>query len=128
VAVSFDSLPEVFEAACSASESVRDAVFFSAASAVGTCDPLDEDKMPAVGVIETKPTATTCVVRRAGSLGGFTGLVPGKKLFVAEDGALEHAPIARPVTDLRYVQSVAVAQTPTSILVLVDTSMVKIRP
>lgn len=48
--------------ACTATEQVGDFVYFSAPGTVEQADASNASKMPVIGMIETKPTATTCTV------------------------------------------------------------------
>lgn len=63
---------------------------------VGKANPALESKVPSIGVIVEKEDATTCRVRRFGELDGFTGLTPGKAVFLKEDGSLSQAPVPEP--------------------------------
>jgi len=76
---------------------------------VATADPSDRDKMPAVGVIISKFTSTTCVVQTGGDVNGvYTGLTPGELLFTGDGGGLDdEMPV--PSGGPRYVQTVGVS-------------------
>lgn len=68
---------------CPATVAVRDVVYLSAADAVDKADADDPAKFPAIGFVVTKPSATTCTVRYAGELGGFSGLTLGSTYYSA---------------------------------------------
>lgn len=80
------------EVGCLASDSVGNFVHIRAGIATGRwsveqADPGDEAKMPAVGVLISKDTATTGVVQVWGPLQGlFTGLTPGQVYCLDYDG------------------------------------------
>ena len=82
----------LFNALCTAAESVGDPVFISGPKVGGIIsvlkvDTTDINKMPVIGLIESKPTATTCVVQSVGDLLGlpFTFTV-GKRVFATSTG------------------------------------------
>ena len=91
-----------FRAACLSTDQVGHCVYIRAGVdvegnyRVGKANPALESKMPAVGVIIEKLDATTCRVKRFGELTGFSGLLPGKMLFLREDGTLGQAPVPTP--------------------------------
>lgn len=67
---------------CPSGAAVRDAVYHSGDLAVDLADASNPAKLPVVGFIVTKPTATTCTVQHIAELGGFTGpLVPGATYY-----------------------------------------------
>lgn len=65
--------------ACTAAEIVGDSVFVSGANSVLKADITDKLKMPAIGVITSKPTSTTCVVQ----IGGVA-VLPGSPFTAGE--------------------------------------------
>lgn len=106
-----------FVANCLASDEVGHAVRSSSDKVAGLyqvtrvdIDSTVAEEARAVGIISAKSDATTCVVRTAGSIEGvFTGLTPGKQLFVGTDAFLTHTPPAQPSSGQRLIQSVAYA-------------------
>lgn len=125
-------LPNVQAADCTAAEAVGDPVYISSAAVgdrwqVRTTDYTDFNKMPAVGVIIDKPTATTCVVQVGGEVSIYTGLTVGRKVFVSISG-IEQPPVSRPLSGVKYVQSLGVATGTTTVAMNVGSSMVRIRP
>jgi len=76
-------------AICSALELVGHAVYVVSESGgvpvVARCDPADVTKMPAIGVVASKPTATTCLVLTSGDH-VESGLVPGRQYWIGTDG------------------------------------------
>jgi hypothetical protein len=75
------TLPAAQTYACPAGAVVTDGVFSTSDLAVDLVDPTNVLRTPAIGFIDSKPTATTCTVRKAGELAGFTGLVAGTRYF-----------------------------------------------
>jgi hypothetical protein len=61
---------------CPMGAAVRQLVYQSGDGAVDLADASDPAKMPAIGFIASKPTATTCVIQDEDELGGFVGLTP----------------------------------------------------
>jgi hypothetical protein len=89
-------------ALCDTSDQVGNCVYI-AGDAVGstyvvrTADPTDPEKMPVVGVLWKKRSATECRVRLFGELKGvYAGLSPGLPLYVGLDGRLTHTPPENP--------------------------------
>ena len=83
-------LRKVFSAVCQATDAVGDCVYGSGPYQVSRADPYDWGKMPAIGVIESK-SGTDCLVHTFGEVPGlYTGITPGKILFVGQDGRLSH--------------------------------------
>lgn len=102
-----------FQAACAASDAVGDLVFINADSVAGTfqvgkVDPTNTAMMPAVGVIHSKATSTSCLVLAFG-LAAATGVVPGQRYFVDTDGALTATPPLPTVGNYVMIQAVGVA-------------------
>lgn len=104
----------VFHAFCFASDAVGNAVYVFANKVgnlyqVETVDVTDVTKMPAVGVIISKSDAAHCIVRTVGVIEGlYTGLLPGKRLLVQDDGKLNHG-YNRPLSGVKLVQPMGVA-------------------
>jgi hypothetical protein len=93
-----------FEADCLATDALGDCVYITG-DAVGDryqvtkADPTDYSKMPAVGVIVSKVSATQCRVQFIGELVDiYSGLTVRKTAFVGLDGRIaESPPIPAPV-------------------------------
>ena len=86
VAVAIASPPTVQVYACPMSAVITDGVYVSGDLTVALADASTAAKMPAIGFIDGKPTATTCTIRAAGPLGGFVDsngdpLVAGTRYF-----------------------------------------------
>lgn len=94
---------------------------------VTTAAPLDGGgTMPAVGVIIRKVSTTTCTVQVDGLVEGvFSGLTPGKVLFVSEEGGLEHTPMTPPTGWTAYIQSMGVALSTEVVLLKPNFSIIK---
>lgn len=108
-----DVEPFTFIADCSVAEAVGDCVYVSADAVLGIVqvrkvDATDPLKMPALGVIVDKPTATACTVIYLGALpvGALPAFLPGKRYFVG----LSSQPVATPpVTPGVLVQVIGIA-------------------
>lgn len=83
---------------CLASDGVGQMVYVRSAAIggklqVSAADPSDFSKMPAVGMIIHKATATECVVQFKGKVAGvYAGLTPGEMLFLDDSGGLSDEP------------------------------------
>lgn len=82
------SVDSTFTGTCLSTDSVGDLVYVTGASkAVTKADPTDNAKMPIIGCIISKSTATDCVVQTNDLVSStYTGLTPGKMYFVGTDG------------------------------------------
>lgn len=70
---------------------------------------------PCIGVVESKPTATTCIVKQYGIQAGFSGLTMGKHVFLSVTGGVTNT---APATD--YIQILGVATSATQVLINVQ--------
>jgi hypothetical protein len=94
--------PCTFPADCQPTDAVNQFVYI-AAEAVGgvvqvaAADPTNIAKMPAVGVIVSKSSSTTCLVAWLGVV-SLSGFAANKRCFLDSTGfALDSVPTARPV-------------------------------
>lgn len=78
---------------CPADAQVRQCMFVAGLGLLGIADATDPAKMPAVGLIKSKPSPTTCTIADAGDLDGFVAL-PAGRVFVGVAGGLAAAPPA----------------------------------
>ncbi len=102
-----------FQAGCSAGDAVGDLVYINADSVAGTfqvgkVDPTDTTMMPAVGVVHSKSTSTSCLVLAFGIVSA-TGVVPGSRYFVDTDGSLTATPPLPAAGNYVMIQAVGVA-------------------
>lgn len=104
--------PFTFLADCSAAEAVGDCVYVSADAVLSVVQvrkavPSDGTKMPAIGIILDKPTATTATVVYLGAfpVGLLPAFLPGKRYFVGSASQPTSAPPSAPA----IIQVVGVA-------------------
>lgn len=86
-----------FNGTCQTTDLVGDAVRLTGSSAhdVTRVNPIASGTMPAIGVIVSKPTTTTCVVQGVGvATGIYTGLTIGKMYWIGNNGR----PLSTPPT------------------------------
>jgi hypothetical protein len=112
-----------FNAICLSTDEVGDVCYISgdrigSYHQVTKVDITTTTKMPAIGIIIQKLTATTCLVMTSGELVGlYTGLTPGKMLFVGDDSRLTESAPGGPAIGIKQVQAVAYALASDTILV-----------
>jgi hypothetical protein len=105
---------DIRAADCSSSEAVGDFVYVSGPQVsnrdqVRKASPADYDKMPAVGVIISKSSSTTCLVQWMGETPPiFSGLSSGETYFLGADARLAERPPV-PVSGYMFAQPIAVA-------------------
>lgn len=75
---------------------------------------------PCIGIVESKPTATTCIVKQYGLQSGFSGLTMGKHIFLSTSGTATNTV---PTSD--YLQILGVATSATQILINIQILRVK---
>lgn len=93
---------------------------------VRTAVPNDLATMPAVGVIVSKKSTTECLVWVFGEMTGtYSGLTPGRVMFVGDDGSLVAIPPVPPPGESVYVQSMGVSYGSSIVVVDPSFSMVK---
>lgn len=113
----------VFNGTCQTTDLVGNAVRLTGSSArnVVTANPSSSSTMPAVGIIISKPTSTTCVVQGIGvAVGIFSGLVVGKRYWIGSSGTLiATPPVGAPGTHL-YAQSMGLAVSSTDLFLTGD--------
>lgn len=104
------------QADCLASDGIGAMVYIRSALVGGkyqveTADPSDFGKMPAVGMIVQKSSATECFVQLRGQVVGvYAGLTPGEMLFVDDTGGLSDEPPEPTVPKpFKFAQNVGVA-------------------
>ncbi len=92
----------IFEATCLSTDQVGHCVYIRAGVngggnyRVGKSNIELDLKVPAIGIIIDKITATDCFVQCSGELSGFGSLDPGKMIFVGRDALIQQAPIPEP--------------------------------
>lgn len=117
-----------FEANCPSGAAVGDAVYVTGAKVggvtqVATVDITDYNKMPAIGVITAKTIATDCTVQYAGEVTIYSGLTSGRVYMIDQNG--EPTAALPTVGSDHYVQRIGVATSTDSLLLQVNTSLVK---
>lgn len=109
------AIAELIQADCAATDQPGDVVRISADVVGGIYQvaKIDITNIPmhlAVGVIVSKATTTRCTVQIGGQVAGlYSGLTPGKILFVGTDSRLTHAVPTRPVAGVKSVYHAAMA-------------------
>lgn len=109
------AISELVQADCQASDEVKDTVYISADKVAGVfqVQKIDITAFPTqllLGVIINKATTTRCTVQVGGQVAGlYTGLTPGKALFVGTDSKLTHAVPTPPATGVKSVYHAAMA-------------------
>lgn len=120
--------PLVFPASCQSSDSAGDCVYISGDSTAGLAqvtraDIADTSKMPAIGIITSKSSSTSCLVAYLGVV-PITVALPGKIYFVGSDGK----PTATRPAGPALIQSVGVALDASRLLLHPSLNMTKVLP
>jgi len=114
--------PESFRAYCFNTDAVGDVVYIMGPKVgqlyqVTGADIDDISKMPAIGVLTQKSAATECLVQTSGLLVGlFSGLTPGRPLFIGTDSRPTHT-VPAPLVGRRWQQGIGTALSATDILI-----------
>lgn len=115
---------------CTAAEAVGNFVYIisdppDGQDIVRKADPTDYDKLPAVGVIISKPTSTTCLVQWFGETPDiFSGLSTGEIHFLGTDSNIADVP-PTPSGSPVFSQIVAVATAPTRAYIKPNEALIK---
>ena len=118
-------------ALCTAAEVVGKCVHISGDKVgrdyqVRVASPSDIATMPAVGVVVSKKSLTECTVFAFGEMEDtYSGLTPGRVMFVGDDGSLVATPPVPPLGASVYIQSMGIAYGSSAMMVDPDFSMVK---
>lgn len=101
---------------CPAAVAVGDAVYLTATGTVDRARANALATMPVVGVVQSKPSATTCLVQTGDALGGYAGLTVDAFYYASPTtpGALT---ATVPTTIGQVVQQVGFARTATTLVV-----------
>jgi len=115
MAVSVRRKAEYVMADCLSGDVVGDMVHVSGEAVLGVYQVTKIDitsgsvDLP-LGMIVAKPTTTSCVVQVGGEvLGLYTGLTPGKQLFIDPNSRLSHSVPTHPGSGVKSVHPVAQA-------------------
>jgi len=126
------TLPDnVAQATCLSANIVGDAVYASGPESGGIyqvqkTDPRNENKMPAIGVIVSKQSATSCWIQYFGEMKGvYSGLSTNTSLFIGTNGRLSSTPPTALPGGYALVQAAGTAVGPTTILFNPSPSMIK---
>lgn len=116
-----------FWAGCDATLVVGEWVYITGPSVSGRyqvarSDVSDSAKMPAVGVVVSKPSSTLCQVQWGGEVSGLGVLVPRRVYFLQPDSKIG---LGVPSASGQYVQRLGVALDANRLLVNLNTGLVK---
>ena len=117
---------QAFAASCIAGDAIGSFVYLSGSESVRTVDIDDLGKMPAVGIVISKGSPTTCVVQVTGEVDA-TGLTPGPQYVGTSSTPVGTRP-ANPGAGLRNIQFIGTAISATRLLLTVTPHLVRIRP
>jgi len=122
--------PNLFPADCLVSDVVQHVVRISAAAVSGVyqatvLNPLSEPVGLPWGVIIAKQTTTRCIVQVGGDIVGvYSGLTPGRRLFIGDDGKLTHTVPVHPPSGVRSVHPAAQALSTDSLFLRIQAPVV----
>lgn len=91
-------------------------LYHSGSGTAALADASDPAKMPAIGFVASKPTATTAVLADEDELGGFVGLTPGA-VYYADPSTPGGITATQPVTVGQVAQPVGEAKSATVLTV-----------
>lgn len=116
-----------FEADCPATVELGDWVYVTGPTIggryqVAQADVTTLDKMPALGVVTAKPTATSCRVQWEGEAAGFSGLTPRRVYYLQQDGSIDLVP---PSGAGHYVQRLGTALDASVLLVSFNSALIR---
>jgi hypothetical protein len=115
---------------CLATDAVGDTVYIADAKVgdfyqVAKADIDDLAKMPGFGIIIHKSTSTQCIVQTSGIVRNvYTGLTPGKPLFIGTDGRLTETVTTHNPTGPRVLQVMGLALGASDLLLNVESPII----
>ena len=101
---------------CPAGVAVLDTVYQTGIDSVDQAKADTTATMPAVGIVISKPIATTCIISRSGIVPGFVGLTADTYYYVSDTTA-GGITVTPPNTSNHVVQQVGYAKTTTDLVV-----------
>lgn len=116
---------EIVDAACTSGDAPGDVVYVNA-DKIGTLytvtkvdiDNAESWRAIGIGVIKSKSDLTTCKVQLGGLLVGvYTGLTPGRRMFVNTSSKLSPNPPPAPLAGRRLSQRIAYAMASDTLLI-----------
>ena len=116
---------------CLATDAIGDFVYVTADEISGRIqvskvDITDSNKMPAFGVITSKPSTTTCTVQTSGEVSGvYTGMTPQALIFVGSDSRLSELSPDPPPATTYYVQSAGQVLSSTKFMLQLEKIVIK---
>ena len=123
------SVIQTFTGVCAAGDAVGDLMYVSGGSyAVSKVDITDYSKMPSVGCIVSKPSATSCVIQTAGLVSGvYAGLTPGKIYFAGTNSRPNVVAPVPGVSQLLFHQAVGIALDTNILLIVANPNLTRVR-
>jgi len=106
---------------CAPGVAVLDAVYLTGADTVGQALANGVATMPVIGIVASKPTPITCIIRYHDEQAGFVGLAPGATYYASDvtPGAISlAAPVSPPPGHV--IQRVGFARSTTTLVVFLD--------
>ena len=119
------------KANCLATDSVGDCVYVTGDAVggfyqVAKADPANQLKMPSIGVIIVKKSATECRVQFIGEVHGiYTGLTPRATLFVGSSGTLSSIPPVPALGGYCFIQAMGTVASSTVVVMLPSLALTK---
>lgn len=110
---------------CPSGVAVRDAVYISAANTVDSARANSASTLPVVGVVVSKPTSTTAVVRMSGEVDGFSALTPNATYFLSASVAGAITATAPTTHGTDYQQVVGVARDADTLVLEIDRDVIE---
>lgn len=120
-----------FDADCLATDAVGDFIRITGGKVAGVyqvskVDILDASTMPAIGLITSKTSTTSCFVRTFGIIAA-TGLVPGARYWVGSDSQIAAVHPTPGIGEIAVAQVVGVALDSTELLLRPEYQAHKLR-
>jgi hypothetical protein len=120
------------KARCQTTDNVGDCVYISgdmigAVYQVTRADPTDITKMPCAGVIISKKSPIECKVQYLGEVFNlYTGLLPGKTLYVSTAGRVTSTPPVAPPLGVVFIQHIGNVVSSNTFVISLDFLMTKV--
>lgn len=107
---------------CATTVNVGDIVYVSGNNTIDKADNTNINTIPCIGIVGSKPTATTAIVKSSGKLSGFSGIIPGQRYYVGTNGTMITSP---PIAVDSITQIVAIGLDNTTILMTISYNYVE---
>lgn len=106
---------------CSSSVVFGKLVYIDSNNNVNLADNTNINTTPCIGMVISKPTTLSCIVKTNGEIEGLSGITPGQRYFLGTEGDITSTP---PTESGSIIQVIGIGTKSDSLLLLLDYSII----